>query len=78
MSSGKPQILAVKITIEILKIFLDNAVAVKDVLNNVGMYDSSWLVVHAISSVIGILGVCVVIDLLRRFIFEKVVLHFRR
>ena len=35
MSSGKPQILAVKITIEILKIFLDNAVAVKDVLNNV-------------------------------------------
>ena len=35
MFSGKPQILAVKITIEILKIFLDNAVAVKDVLNNV-------------------------------------------
>lgn len=35
MSSGKPQILAVKITVEILKIFLDNAVAVKDVLNNV-------------------------------------------
>ena len=35
MSSGKPQILAVKITIKILKIFLDNAVEVKDVLKTV-------------------------------------------
>lgn len=49
-----------------------------DVLNNVEMYDSSWLVVHAIGSVICIFGICVVIDLFRRIVFDKFVLHLKR
>lgn len=41
----------------------------KDVLDNVGFYDSPWLLVHAFGSVVGIFFVCVVIDLLRiRFV----------
>lgn len=38
-------------------------------LDNVGFYDSPWLLVHAFGSVVGIFFVCVVIDLLRiRFV----------
>lgn len=41
----------------------------KDVLNNTGMYDSMWLPVHAICSVIGIYIICTVIDIMRiRFV----------
>lgn len=41
----------------------------KDVLNNTGMYDSMWLPVHAICSVIGIYIICTVIDIIRiRFV----------
>lgn len=41
----------------------------KDTLNNTGMYDSMWLPVHAICSVIGIYIICTVIDIMRiRFV----------
>lgn len=40
-----------------------------DVLNNTGMYNSMWLPVHAICSVIGIYIICTVIDIMRiRFV----------
>lgn len=42
----------------------------KDVLNNVGMYDSPWLPLHAIGSVLVIFAVCSVIDLLRIHLIE--------
>lgn len=37
----------------------------KDTLDNVGIYDSPWLIFHAIGSVMGIYIVCTVIDQLR-------------
>lgn len=37
----------------------------KDVLNNVGMYDSIYMPLHAIGSVIGIFVVCAILDMLR-------------
>ncbi len=41
----------------------------KDTLNNVGMYSSPWLVIHAFGSVIGIFIICSLIDMLRiRFV----------
>jgi len=41
----------------------------KDTLNNVGMYDSFWMPVHAIASVIMIFVICSAIDYLRiRFV----------
>lgn len=43
----------------------------RDVLNNLGMYSSPWLVVHAILSVCGIFLVCSAIDLLRIRFIEK-------
>ncbi len=42
-----------------------------DTLNNVGMFTSPYLYVHAILSVIGIFAVCCVIDLLRIRFLEK-------
>lgn len=46
----------------------------KDLLNNVAMYSSNWLIVHAICSVVGIFIVCVIIDLLRQYCIEKPIL----
>ncbi len=43
----------------------------KDTLNNVGMYNSPWLPVHAICSVLGIYVICTIIDMLRRKFLEK-------
>lgn len=43
----------------------------KDVLSNVEMYDSKYLVVHACASVIGIFVVCAFIDYLRICFIEK-------
>lgn len=43
----------------------------KDVLNNVGMYESNWMPVHAICSVLIIFAVCSVIDLCRIRFVEK-------
>jgi surface polysaccharide O-acyltransferase-like enzyme len=43
----------------------------KDLLNNVGMFDSNLLYVHAIVSVLVIFIVCVVIDYLRILLIEK-------
>ena len=37
----------------------------KDVLNNVGMFDSKYMPLHAIGSVIGIFVVCAILDMLR-------------
>ena len=43
----------------------------RDTLNNVGMYNSIWLPVHAIVSVVGIYIICTVIDMIRIRAFEK-------
>ena len=43
----------------------------KDVLDNVGMYDSTWLVIHAIGSVLAIYIICTAIDYLRIRFIEK-------
>ena len=48
----------------------------KDTLNNVGMYHSQWLVVHAIGSVLAIYVICVLIDLLRINLVEKKVMGY--
>ena len=41
----------------------------KDVVNCVGSYDSPWIAVYAIGSVVAIFAICTVIDILRiRFI----------
>ena len=37
----------------------------RDILDNVGMYDSAWMPVHAIGSVIGIFILCTIIDYMR-------------
>ncbi|MDO4218974.1 MAG: acyltransferase family protein [Synergistaceae bacterium] len=42
----------------------------KDTLNNVGMYNSSLLYIHAFASVVGIFVVCTIIDVIRRKLFE--------
>lgn len=42
-----------------------------DILNNVGFYDSAWLPVHAMGSVIVIFAVCSVIDLIRIKLVER-------
>lgn len=41
-----------------------------DLLHNIDMYDSPWLVVHAVASVLAIFVVCVVIDRLRIRLIE--------
>ena len=48
----------------------------KDVLNNVGMYNSKWLVVHAIGSVMAVYVICVLIDLIRINLIEKKVMGY--
>ncbi|WP_275532598.1 acyltransferase family protein [Lachnoclostridium sp. An118] len=42
-----------------------------DILNNVGFFDSAWLPVHAVGSVIVIFAVCSVIDLVRIKLVER-------
>lgn len=42
----------------------------KDTLDNVGAYDSPWLILHAIGSVVGIYIVCTLIDQLRIHLIE--------
>ena len=42
-----------------------------DVLNNVGMYNSGFIYIHAVLSVIAIFTVCCVIDLFRIKLIEK-------
>lgn len=48
----------------------------RDVLNNVGMYDSDLLVVHAILSVLSIFVICSLIDTLRIKLFETPVFNY--
>ena len=43
----------------------------KDVLNNVGMYDSNLIYVHAFGSVICVFAICAIIDILRRRFLEE-------
>lgn len=43
----------------------------QDVLNNVGMYGSPWLIVHAIGGVLCIFLACVLIDFVRIYCIEK-------
>ena len=43
----------------------------KDVFNNMGMYDSPWLIVHAIGTVMIIFVACVIIDRCRIAFIEK-------
>ena len=51
----------------------------RDFLHNVDMYDSPWLVAHAVGSVLAIFIVCIVIDRLRlRFIEPPVMALFDR
>ena len=42
-----------------------------DVLDNVGMYESEWLILHAIMSVVGIFVICTAIDYLRIRIVDR-------
>lgn len=48
----------------------------KDLLNNVGMYNSQWLIMHAIVSVIVIYIVCTVIDFVRINLLENLFFTF--
>lgn len=43
----------------------------QDVLSNVNMYESQWIVLHAVGSVIAIFVLCTAIDYLRIRLFEK-------
>ena len=47
----------------------------KDVLNNVGMYDSKFLILHAIGSVIAIFVICAILDMLRIKFIETPFFH---
>ena len=49
----------------------------QDLLNNVGMYDSKWLILHAVGSVIGVFVVCTLIDFIRIRGAEKLVKYYR-
>lgn len=42
-----------------------------DILDNAGMFNSQWLIVHAVTSVIGIYIICTIIDYLRIKFLEK-------
>lgn len=42
-----------------------------DLLKNTTYFNSKWLYVHAICSVIGIFAICILIDLLRKYCLEK-------
>lgn len=48
----------------------------QSVFDNVGMYDSNWLVFHAVVSVIAIYIICTVIDYMRIKFIEKPFLNF--
>lgn len=48
----------------------------KDLLNNVGMFGSNLLPLHAIGSVVGIYIVCTLIDMIRIKFVEKPVFHY--
>lgn len=48
----------------------------KDVLNNVGMYDSDLLVLHAILSVLGVFAICSIIDTLRIKLIETPLFNY--
>ena len=50
----------------------------QDLLNNVGMYESNWLVLHAFSSVIGVFVICTAIDYLRIRLIEVPVERYWR
>ncbi len=43
----------------------------KDTLNNVGMYSSPFMVIHAIASIFGVYIICTIIDMLRIRFIEK-------
>lgn len=43
----------------------------RDLLNNVGMYNSDLLIVHAIVSVLAIFSVCVLVDYIRIHSIER-------
>ncbi|MBQ7357659.1 MAG: acyltransferase [Clostridia bacterium] len=43
----------------------------KDLLNNVGMYSSSYLILHAVGSVLAIFAICTLIDFIRIKLIEK-------
>lgn len=43
----------------------------QDILNNVGMYSSQWLILHSVLSVLMIFILCSIIDLLRIYFIEK-------
>ena len=47
-----------------------------DVLKNVNMYSSRWLIIHAFASVLGIFVVCSLIDLLRKRFIEYPLFRF--
>ena len=47
----------------------------KDTLQNVQMYSSDWLILHAIGSVIGIFVICSLIDFIRITILEKPIMR---
>lgn len=47
----------------------------KDVLNNVGAYDTSFFAIHAICSVIGIFAICIVVDYFRIKFLERPLLY---
>jgi hypothetical protein len=48
----------------------------KDTLNNVGMYETNLIYIHAICSVLAIFSICVIIDLLRSRLLEKSFMNF--
>lgn len=43
----------------------------EDVLNNMRWYDSSWIYLHAIFSVLGVYVICTLIDIVRKRVVEK-------
>ena len=43
----------------------------KDTLNNVGIYETPQMYIHAILSVIGVFAVCSVVDLVRTKLIEN-------
>lgn len=44
----------------------------KDVLKNVEVYDSEWLILHALISVLCVFIICTVVDIIRKRLFEKI------
>ena len=47
----------------------------RDILDNVGMYSSAWMPVHAIGSIIGIFIICTIIDYMRIKLIETPLLE---